>query len=106
MSFELFWEGNTVNTGVPCPKVPMHRKLGLEDDSPLATDPRNNRGPIFVIMAPTRLTFLAATTRSTPQRLLPPMLGFPLLAIGVVEIICFDGPFQLTRHFIGQGSIP
>src|SRR5215813_5503925 len=30
MSFEPFWEGNAVNTGVPCPKVPMHRKLRVE----------------------------------------------------------------------------
>jgi hypothetical protein len=29
MSFEPFWEGNAVNTGVPSLKVPMHRKLGL-----------------------------------------------------------------------------
>src|SRR5262249_49523543 len=28
MYFEPFGEGNAVNTGVPCPKVPMHRKLG------------------------------------------------------------------------------
>src|SRR5215470_4826772 len=28
MCFEPFWEGNAVNTGVPCLKVPMHRKLG------------------------------------------------------------------------------
>src|SRR5215813_15105923 len=28
MYFEPFWEGNAVNTGVPCLKVPMHRKLG------------------------------------------------------------------------------
>src|SRR5215468_8082711 len=27
MYFESFWEGNAVNTGVPCLKVPMHRKL-------------------------------------------------------------------------------
>src|SRR2546423_9306519 len=72
----------------------------LDDDSPLATDPGNNRGPVFVIMAPTRLTFLAAPTRSTPQRLLPTLLGLPLLASGVVEIIRFDDPFQLTLHFI------
>src|SRR3989454_10058151 len=65
----------------------------LDDDSPLATDPGNNRGPVFVIMAPTRLTFLAAPARSTPQRLLPTLLGLPLLASGVVEIIRFDGPF-------------
>src|SRR5215831_17759794 len=29
MYFESFWEGNAVNTGVPCLKVPMHRKLRL-----------------------------------------------------------------------------
>jgi hypothetical protein len=33
MYFEPFWEGNAVNTGVPCLKVPMHRKLRLEDAS-------------------------------------------------------------------------
>src|SRR5215510_1284165 len=27
MYCESFWEGNAVNTGVPCLKVPMHRKL-------------------------------------------------------------------------------
>src|SRR5215475_13798415 len=27
---EPFWEGNAVTTGVPCPKVTMHRKLGSE----------------------------------------------------------------------------
>src|ERR671939_1189813 len=63
----------------------------LDDDSTLAADPRDNRGPVFVIMTPTRLTFLAAPTRSTPQRLLPTLLGLPLLARGVVEVIRFDG---------------
>ena len=77
----------------------------LDDDAPLATDPGDNRGPVFVIMAPTGLTLLATPTRSAPQRLLPTLLGLPLLASGVVEIIGFDGPFQLTRHFIGQGRI-
>src|SRR2546430_10365299 len=76
----------------------LHRLDGeifgrLDDNRPLATDPGNDRRSIFVIMAPTRLTFLAAPTRSTPQRLLPTLLGLPLLASGVVEIIRFDGPF-------------
>src|SRR5262245_35813379 len=76
----------------------LHRLHGeicglLDDDSPLTTDPGNNRGPVFVIMAPTRLTFLAAPACSTPQPLLPTLLGLPLLACGVVEIIRFDGPF-------------
>src|SRR5678816_829600 len=30
MYFEPLWERNAVNTGVPCPKVPMHRKLGFD----------------------------------------------------------------------------
>src|SRR5207302_5629133 len=64
-----------------------------------------HRGPVFVIMAPTRLTFLAAPTRSTPQRLLPTLLGLPLLASGVVEGIRFDGPFSVTLHCIGQRSM-
>src|SRR5215831_16446195 len=33
MYFEPLWEGNAVNTGVPCPKVPMHRKLGFDYDT-------------------------------------------------------------------------
>jgi len=32
MHFEPLWEGNAVNTGVPCLKVPMHRKLGYDLD--------------------------------------------------------------------------
>src|SRR5262245_41028038 len=28
MYFDHFWAENAVNTGVPCLKVPMHRKLG------------------------------------------------------------------------------
>src|SRR5215470_3076242 len=78
----------------------------LHDDRPRATDPRHNRGPVFVIMTPPGLTFLAAPTRATPQRLLPTLLGLPLLASGVGESIGFDGPFQLPLHFIGQGRIP
>ena len=34
----------------------------LEDDRPLATDPGDNRRPVFVIMAPARLALLPATT--------------------------------------------
>src|SRR5215471_16009495 len=77
----------------------------LEDDRPLATDPGNNRGPVFVIMTPTRLTFLAAPTRSTPQRLLSTLFGLSLLTSGVIELIRFDSPFQLLLHVIGQRSV-
>src|SRR5262249_23912474 len=44
--------------------------------------------------------------RSAPQVLCPSVFGLAFLARGVIEIICFDGPFQLPLHFIGQGSIP
>src|SRR5215467_10025859 len=37
MCFEPFWEGNAVNTGVPCLKVPMHRKLGYGERGPEKT---------------------------------------------------------------------
>src|SRR5262249_29839558 len=80
----------------------LHREIlgRLEDDRPLATDPGDDHEPIFVIMAPPRLAFLAAPTRATPQRLLPTLLGLPLLTRGVVEVIRFDGPCQLTLYFI------
>src|SRR4029077_19093680 len=50
----------------------LHRAISrrLDDDSPLATDPRDDRGPIFVIVAPTGLAFLAAPTCWAAQRLL------------------------------------
>src|SRR5947209_8126741 len=51
----------------------------LDDDSPLATDPGDNRGPVFVIMASTGLAFLAAPPRATSQRLLPALLRLPLV---------------------------
>jgi hypothetical protein len=52
----------------------------LDDDRPLATDPGTNRGPVFVIMAPARLTLLAAPTRSATQRLCAALLALALLA--------------------------
>jgi hypothetical protein len=63
----------------------------VDDDRPLTTDPGNNRGPIFLIMAPTWFAFLAATTRSTPQVLFPSVFGLPLVASGVIEFIGFYG---------------
>jgi hypothetical protein len=33
MNFEPFREGNAVNTGLSRPKVPIHRKLGLDRHS-------------------------------------------------------------------------
>src|SRR5919197_731755 len=77
----------------------------LDDDSPLAADPRDNRGPVFVIMTPTGLTFLAAPTRAASQRLLPALRRLPLVASGMVEVIGFNGAFELAMHLVGQGRI-
>src|SRR5713101_9941185 len=60
----------------------LHREIAgrLDDDCPLATHPGDNGGPIFIVVPPTRLAFLAAPTRPVPQRLLPTLLGLSLLA--------------------------
>src|SRR5919206_1728655 len=84
------------------PTACLHRQVGrlldrlhgeisrrLEDDSPLAADPRDNRGPVLVIMAPAGLTLLAAPTRTASQRLFPALLCLPL-PCGVIEVIGFD----------------
>src|SRR5262249_42201254 len=51
MYFEPFREGNAVNTGVPCPKVPIHRKLGYVNAAfllALALVPSQNRVPVKI----------------------------------------------------------
>src|SRR4029453_18468359 len=68
----------------------LHRLHGeifgrLDDNGPLATDPGDDRWPVFVVVAPPGLAFLAAPTRSTPQRLLPTLLGLAFLPGGVIE---------------------
>src|SRR4029434_1850644 len=53
MYFELFRKGNAVNTGVPCPKVPIHRKLGLEKPAPVvAASVAAPASPILPMTAP------------------------------------------------------
>src|SRR4051812_29567633 len=54
----------------------------LDDDRPLAAAPGDDRRPVFVIMPPPGLTFLAAPTRAAPQRLLATALRLALLAGG------------------------
>src|ERR671935_2940738 len=67
----------------------LHREIfgRLDDDSPLATDPRDDRGPIFVVVPPPRLTFLAAPTRAAAQRLLPALARLALLSSRVIQVI-------------------
>jgi hypothetical protein len=100
------------------PTARLHRQVGgllhrldgeiprrLYDDCPLATDPRDDGGPVFVIMAPPGLTFLAAPTRSASQCLLPALLRLPLVTRGVVEVIRFNRAFELAMHLIRQRRI-
>jgi hypothetical protein len=78
----------------------LHRLHGeifgrLHDDRPLATDPGDDRRPVFVVVPPTGLALLAATTRSAAQMFFPALLRLPLLASGVIEFIRFHGAHQL-----------
>src|ERR687895_2381082 len=78
----------------------------LEDDSPLATDPRDDRRSIFIIMPPARLALLAAPTCAASQRLLPTVFRLSLLTSSVIEFIRFHSTLQLTRHLIRQRGVP
>src|SRR5215813_8480367 len=88
----------------------LHRLHGeifgrLPDDRPLATDPGDDRGPVFVVVPPTGLAFLAATTRSAAQMFFPALFRLPLLASSVIEVIRFYGARQLPLHLVRQGGI-
>src|SRR5438445_640922 len=88
----------------------LHRLHGeifgrLNDDRPLATDPGDDRRTVFVVVPPTGLAFLAALPRAASQGLLPTLLGLPLVAGSMVEVIRFHRAFQLAVHLIGQGRI-
>src|SRR5256885_9957799 len=70
----------------------LHRLDGeitgrLDDNSPLATDPGDDGRPVFVIMAPTGLAFLAPATRPASQRFLPAVFGLALVPSRVIEFI-------------------
>jgi hypothetical protein len=85
----------------------LHRKISgrLEDDSPLAVDPRDDRGPVFVVVTPSGLAFLAATPWLASPRVLPARLGWSLMAGGVGEVIGVDCPFQLMTELIRPGGM-
>ena len=68
----------------------------LEDDRPLATDPGDQRGPVFLVVPPPGLALLAAPTRAAAQRLLAAPYGLALVAGGVIEVIGLDRPCQLA----------
>src|SRR5437899_8833514 len=81
----------------------LHREIAgrLDDDSPLPTDPGDDRWPVLVIMPTPGLALLAAPTRSAPQGLLPTLRRLPLVARSVREVIRFDGARQLALHLMG-----
>src|SRR5215831_5272671 len=85
----------------------LYREIAghVDDDCPLATDPGDHRGPVFVVMAPTGLTLLAAPSCAAAQRLLPALVRLALLPSGVIEVIRFHGALQLAVHLVGQGGI-
>src|SRR5262249_53901384 len=89
----------------------LHRLHGevfgrMDDDSTLATDPGDKRGPVFLIMPPPWFALLAAPTRAASQVLFSAVFGLAFLAGGVTEVIRFDRACQLTVHFVGHGGIP
>src|SRR5262250_2386459 len=75
----------------------LHSEISgrVDDDSPLAADPRDDGWSVLVIMPPPGLTLLAAPTRAASQRLLAPTLRLALLAGGVIEVIRFHCALQL-----------
>jgi hypothetical protein len=88
----------------------LHRFHGeisrrLDDDSSLATDPRDNGRPVFVIVAPTGVALLTAPPRLVPQGFLATAVRLPLAASDVVEIIRFHRAFQPAIGFIGHGRV-
>src|SRR5262249_31045220 len=89
----------------------LHRLHGaisgrLYNHCPLATDPRDNRGPVFVIMPSTGLALLATSTCVASQRFLAAAFCLPLAASAVVEVIRFHRALQLAIGFVGHGRMP
>src|SRR4029453_18270407 len=64
-------------------KVPRR----VDHDTSLAADPRDDGGPIFVVVAAARLALLTPATGSAAQRLLAISFGLALVASGVIEVI-------------------
>src|SRR5262245_17689608 len=81
-----------VDREVGCFLHRLHGKIAgrLDDDRPLATDPGNNGGPVFVKMAPSWFTLLAPPPRPATQRFLPAVECLTVLPSSVIEFIGFD----------------
>src|SRR5215475_9096297 len=70
-------------------KVPCR----LDHDATLTAYPGDYGRPIFVVMAPPGLAFLATPPWRAAQRFRPARLGLSLVGGGMVEVIGFDRPF-------------
>ena len=62
----------------------------VDHDATLTAHPGDNRGPIFVVMAPPGLAFLAAPPWRAAQRFRPARLGLSLVSGGMIKVIGFD----------------
>src|SRR6266516_1466097 len=82
-------------------KVPCR----VDHDATLTAYPGDNGWPVFVVVPPTGLAFLAAPPGAAAQGFLPTLVRLPLLTSGVIEFIRFHGALQLPLHFVGQGGI-
>jgi hypothetical protein len=74
---------------------------GLHNDGTLAADPRDDCGPVFVVMTPARLALFATAACPASQVSFPSMFRLTLVASGVIEFIRFDSPRQLALRLIG-----
>jgi hypothetical protein len=74
----------------------------VDDDSPLATAPRDACGPVFVVMPPPGLALLTATPRAPSERFWPALIGLAFVPSDGVEVIHFHRAFSWAIHLIGN----
>jgi hypothetical protein len=71
-----------------CCTVFTVKSLGrLDDDKALATDPHDDRSPVFAVMTPTGFALLATPMRAAPERFLPTLFRLPLVPSRVWVLI-------------------
>src|SRR5262245_44802800 len=82
-------------------KVPCR----VDHDTTLTAHPGDNGRPIFVVMAPPGLAFLATPPWLAAQRFRPSHLGLSLESGGMIQVVGFDCPRQLPLHFVGESRM-
>src|SRR5215468_11064948 len=98
----------SVAAGRVCGELPagLHSEVGgllhrldrqvpwrVDHDATLTAHPGDNGRPIFVVMVPPGLAFLAAPPWLAAQRFRPARRGLSLVSGGMIEVIGFDRPF-------------